>query len=88
VRWKESKDNPNFQAAIRVIGIDTLGLVGEITQLISNDLKVNMRTITFDTRDGRFIGKIGLQIKDTDHLEQLIFRIGKVQGVEKVTRID
>ncbi len=88
VRWKESKDNPNFQAAIRVIGIDTLGLVGEITQLISNDLKVNMRTISFDTRDGRFIGKIGLQIKDTDHLEQLIFRIGKVQGVEKVTRID
>jgi len=88
VKWKESKENPNFQAAIRVIGVDTLGLVGEITKLISNDLKVNMRSIAFDTRDGRFVGKIVLQIKDTDHLEQLIHRIGKVQGVEKVSRLD
>lgn len=88
VKWKESKDNPNFQADIRVVGVDTLGLVGDITKLISNDLKVNMRTVTFDTRDGRFVGKIGLQIKDTDHLEQLIYRIGKVPGVEKVSRVD
>lgn len=88
VKWKDSKDNPNFQAAIRVTGMDTLGLVGEITKLISNDLKVNMRSIAFDTRDGRFLGKIVLQIKDTDHLEQLIHRMGKVQGVEKVSRLD
>lgn len=88
VKWKESKDNPVFQAAIRVAGIDTLGLVGEITKLISNDLKVNMRSIAFDTRDGRFVGKIVLQIKDTDHLDQLMHRIGRVQGVEKVVRLD
>ncbi len=88
VKWRESKDNPVFQAAIRVSGVDTLGLVGEITKLISNDLKVNMRSIAFDTRDGKFVGKIVLQIKDTDHLEQLMHRIGKVQGVEKVVRLD
>jgi guanosine-3',5'-bis(diphosphate) 3'-pyrophosphohydrolase len=88
VKWKESKDNPTFNTAIRVSGKDTLGLVGEITKLISSDLKVNMRSITFDTRDGRFEGKITLQIKDTDHLEQLLHRIGKVQGVERVARID
>ncbi|PKP54197.1 MAG: RelA/SpoT family protein [Bacteroidetes bacterium HGW-Bacteroidetes-1] len=88
VKWKEAKDNPTFQAAIRVVGQDTLGLVGEITKLISNDLKVIMRSISFDSRDGRFNGKILLQIKDTDHLDQLIHRISKVQGVERVTRID
>jgi GTP diphosphokinase / guanosine-3',5'-bis(diphosphate) 3'-diphosphatase len=88
VKWKESKDNPTFNTAIRVSGKDTLGLVGEITKLISSDLKVNMRSITFDTRDGRFEGKITLQIKDTDHLEQLLHRMGKVQGVERVARID
>lgn len=88
VKWKESKDNPTFNTAIRVSGKDTLGLVGEITKLISSDLKVNMRSISFDTRDGRFEGKITLQIKDTEHLDQLLHRIGKVQGVERVARID
>ena len=47
-----------------------------------------MRSISFDTRDGRFYGKIVLQIKDKDHLDQLIHRIGKVNGVERVARID
>ncbi len=75
-------------AAIRVSGQDTLGLVGEITKLISSDLKVSMRSIAFDTKDGRSLGKIVLLIRDTNHLEQLMYRIGKVNGVEKVTRID
>ncbi|MDP3441892.1 MAG: hypothetical protein Q8T08_03445, partial [Ignavibacteria bacterium] len=88
VRWKESKENPTFHSAIRVVGKDTLGLVGDITKLISSDLKVNMRSIAFDTSDGQFIGKIVLQIKDTDHLEQLMYKIGKVIGVERVTRLD
>lgn len=88
VKWKQSIDNPSFNSAIRVSGKDTVGLVGEITKLISSDLKVNMRSISFDTRDGRFDGKIVLQIKDKDHLDQLIHRIGKVNGVERVARID
>ena len=88
VKWKEEIDNPAFLTAIRVGGKDVLGLVGEITKVISNDMKVNMRTITFDTRDGNFDGKIVLQIKDTNHLDQLIYKIGKIQGVERVQRID
>lgn len=88
VKWKESKESPVFVAAIRVSGIDTLGLVGEITKLISSDLKVNMRSISFDTRDGRSMGKIVLLIRDTEHLEQLMHRLSKVNGIEKVTRID
>ncbi|MCK9449092.1 MAG: HD domain-containing protein [Bacteroidales bacterium] len=88
VEWKQSIDHPNFNTGIKVSGKDTLGIVGEITNLISNDLKVIMRSISFDTRDGRFEGKIGLMIKDTTHLEQLMHRIGKLSGVEKVVRFD
>lgn len=88
VRWKDSIDSPGFQTALRIGGKDTLGLVGEITQVISNDMKVNMRSISFDTRDGRFDGRLVLQIKDTDHLEQLIYRLGKISGIEKIQRID
>ncbi|MBU1010200.1 MAG: RelA/SpoT family protein [Bacteroidetes bacterium] len=86
VRWKEAKESPVFQAAIKIAGKDVLGLVGEITKVISSDLKVNMRSLAFDTKDGRFDGKIVLQIKDTEHLEQLIRKIQKVSGVEKVSR--
>ncbi|MBG0781618.1 MAG: bifunctional (p)ppGpp synthetase/guanosine-3',5'-bis(diphosphate) 3'-pyrophosphohydrolase [Bacteroidales bacterium] len=88
VRWKEAIDSPGFQTALRIGGKDTLGLVGEITKVISNDMKVNMRSISFDTRDGRFDGRLVLQIKDTDHLEQLIYRLGKIQGIERVQRVD
>ncbi len=88
VKWKESIDSPSFQTAVRISGNDTLGLVGEITKVVSDDMKVNMRSITFDTRDGRFEGRLVLQIKDTNHLEQLIHKIGKIQGVEKVQRLD
>lgn len=87
VRWKDAKDSPVFQSTIRISGIDIIGLVGEITKVISSDLKVNMRSIAFDTKDGRFDGRISLNIKDTEHLEQLIHKILKVKGVEKVSRL-
>lgn len=88
VRWKQQTENPQFVASIRITGKDTLGLVNEITRLISSDLKVNMRSISFNTKDGAFEGRISLQIKDTDHLEQLLHKLEKVNGVEKVTRTD
>jgi GTP pyrophosphokinase len=88
VKWKESKDATVFQSTIKLSGRDVLGLVGEITKVISGDLKVNMRSISFDSRDGHFDGKIVVQIKDTDHLDQLMHKLSKVQGVEKVNRVD
>jgi GTP pyrophosphokinase len=88
VKWKESKDATVFQSTLKLSGRDVLGLVGEITKVISGDLKVNMRSISFDSRDGHFDGKIVVQIKDTDHLDQLMHKLGKVQGVEKVNRVD
>ncbi len=87
VRWKGDSDSMAFNAAIHINGSDLLGLVGEITKVISSDLKVNMRSISFDTRDGKFDGRIHLQIKDVDHLEQLMHKLLKVNGVEKVSRI-
>ncbi|MFZ4465012.1 MAG: RelA/SpoT family protein [Bacteroidales bacterium] len=88
VKWKESKDSSMFQTAIKLSGRDVMGLVGDITKVISGDLKVNMRSISFDSKDGLFDGKIVLQIKDTEHLDQLISKLGRVPGVEKVNRID
>lgn len=88
VRWRSDEgESPAFNVGIRINGKDLLGLVGEITRVISSDLKVNMRSISFDTGDGKFDGNIHLQIKDTEHLEQLKHKLLKVNGVEKVSRV-
>ncbi len=78
----------SFLAGIKIVGIDKIGLVNKITQIISKELNVNMRYISFDTNDGTFDGTIMVFVHDTAHLTDLIKKIQKVDGVIKVARID
>jgi len=78
----------SFLAGIKVIGIDKIGLVNSITQIISNELNVNMRYISFDTNDGTFEGNLMVFVHDTAHLTALMKKLEKVDGVIKVTRVD
>jgi GTP pyrophosphokinase len=77
-----------FLAGIRIKGTDRVGLVNDLTKIISNSLKVNMRSITLDSQDGVFDGKIMVFVNDTSHLEKLIQRLLKVNGVLLVERFD
>ena len=77
-----------FLAGIRIKGTDRVGLVNDLTKVISNSLKVNMRSITLDSQDGVFDGKIMVFVNDTSHLEKLIQRLLKVKGVLLVERFD
>ncbi len=86
-KWTSQK-KVAFLAGIKIIGTDRLGLINDITSIISNELKVNMRSISIDTEDGIFEGKIMLYVNDTIHLELLINKLRKVNGVVKVTRFD
>jgi GTP pyrophosphokinase len=86
-KWNNQKVL-SFLAGIKVIGIDKLGLVNKITQIISNELNVNMRHISFDTNDGTFDGNIMVFVHDTQHLTNLMKKLEKVDGVIKVSRID
>lgn len=86
-RWK-SQSEVAFLAELRIEGSDRVGLVNEITQIISNELKVNIRKISFDTEDGIFEGNITLFVNDTNHLESLINKLKNIQGVIGVWRID
>jgi GTP pyrophosphokinase len=65
-----------------------VGLVNDVTRIISNELKVNMRSITIDTNDGIFEGNIMLFVHDTTHLETLMRKLYKVDGIVNVTRFD
>jgi GTP pyrophosphokinase len=78
----------SFLAGIRVIGTDSLGLVNNLTKVISSELNVNMRSLSFDTNDGVFEGKIMLFVHDTKHLTELMGKLKKVPGVQGVSRFD
>jgi GTP diphosphokinase / guanosine-3',5'-bis(diphosphate) 3'-diphosphatase len=77
-----------FLAGIRIEGSDRVGLVNDLTKVISNELKVNIRSIIIDSKDGVFEGKLTILVNDTLHLERLIDKLKAVQGVISVSRFD
>lgn len=78
----------SFLAGIKVKGIDEVGIVNNITKIISNELNVNMRSISFDSNDGIFEGTIMVFVQDTNHLTGLMKKLTGVKGVLNVSRID
>jgi len=86
-RWR-SEDLVERIAALRLIGIDDVGIVNKITEVISNEHNVNMKSISFEANDGLFEGKIRLLVYDTEHLEKLMRKFELVEGVKRVERWD
>jgi GTP pyrophosphokinase len=86
-KWN-SQQLISFLAGIKIEGSDELGLVNNITKIISTQYNVNMRSINFDTDDGMFQGTIMVYVHDTNHLTALISKLKKVPGVLSITRID
>jgi len=86
-RWTSQKEIA-FLAGLRIIGTDRVGLVNDVTKVISNELKVNMRSITIDSDAGIFEGTIKLYVNNTEHLEHLISNLNQVEGILKVSRFD
>jgi GTP diphosphokinase / guanosine-3',5'-bis(diphosphate) 3'-diphosphatase len=86
-KWT-SQELISFLAGIRVTGTDRLGLVNNLTKVISDEHNINMRSLSFDTNDGVFEGKIMLFVHDTRHLTELMTKIKKVSGVQGVSRFD
>jgi guanosine-3',5'-bis(diphosphate) 3'-pyrophosphohydrolase len=78
----------SFLAGIKIMGTDEIGLVNNITKIISSQLNINMRSISFDTEDGIFEGTIMVFVHDAKHLSHLIDNLMKVKGVTNVIRID
>ena len=76
-----------FSAEIALNGLDNLGLVSNITKVISNQMNVNMRAINFNTDGGTFSGKIKVVVKNNDTLKKLIENLKHINGIEKVSRL-
>ncbi|MEK6479789.1 bifunctional (p)ppGpp synthetase/guanosine-3',5'-bis(diphosphate) 3'-pyrophosphohydrolase [Catalinimonas sp. 4WD22] len=86
-KWMPRKELA-YLSGLKVIGTDRLGLINDITKVISAELKVNMRSLSIDTEGGIFEGNIMLYVHDKSHLDTLIKKLEKVSGVVKVTRFD
>lgn len=86
-RW-QSQQLVERIAALRISGIDSLGLVNKLTEIISNQHNVNMKSISFETEDGIFEGRIKVLVYDTEHLDQLMRKFESVEGVKRVIRWD
>ncbi|GMN09370.1 RelA/SpoT family protein [Croceitalea sp. MTPC9] len=85
-RWIDSTQE-DFSAEIELTGIDNLGLVNEITNVISDNMHVNMRNLNFSTDGGTFSGKITVVVKNNVILKKLVTNLKQIEGIDKVSRI-
>ena len=86
-KWT-SQHEVAFLTGLKVVGTDRVGLINDVSKIISEELKVNMSSISFRTEHGIFEGEIMLYVNDTRHLDLLISKLEKVEGVVKVARFD
>lgn len=86
-KWT-SQHEVAFLTGLKVVGTDRVGLINDVSKIISEELKVNMSSIAFRTEQGIFEGEIMLYVNDTRHLDLLISKLEKVEGVVKVVRFD
>jgi GTP pyrophosphokinase len=84
-KWIDSSKG-FFSGSIRLSGIDRIGLVSEVTSLISNAHNVDITQIKFDTEKGTFSGELRLHVRHASTLYMLINKLEKVTGIEKVVR--
>jgi len=85
-KWIDSTQQ-EFLVQIRVSGIDHIGLVNDITQEISSNMHVNMKSLSFESDDGLFTGKINVIVKNNTLVKKLIEKLKKINGIDKVNRV-
>ncbi len=86
-RWAKNKEI-SFLAGVRMVGLDDVGVIQKITNVISGDMKMNMRSLSIDSKDGIFEGTIMVYVHDREELNQLCTKLGELDGIQKIERLD
>ncbi len=87
VQWAKNIEN-KFLGAVRVIGEDRVGLINDITDVLSKSLSTNMKSINVSSDEGMFEGIITLYVDGLSHLDRIMKRLGRVEGVKTVMRYE
>ena len=85
-RWS-GKGSSKYSITLRVVGSDDIGIVNNLTSIISREERLTLRSISIDSHDGLFSGNLVVMLDDTSRLEALIKKLKAVKGVMNVTRI-
>jgi GTP pyrophosphokinase len=85
-KWIDSTQQ-GFKIKILITGIDRVGLANEVTRIISGSLQININNLNIAADKGFFQGKVTVEVKNNDQLNELIKQLEKIDGIEKVTRI-
>ncbi|HET9055948.1 MAG TPA: bifunctional (p)ppGpp synthetase/guanosine-3',5'-bis(diphosphate) 3'-pyrophosphohydrolase [Chitinophagaceae bacterium] len=86
-KWVKNKEI-SFLTGIKIVGLDDVGVVSKITNLISGELRININAITIEAKEGLFEGNIKLYVHDKDELDNLVARLKSLPGIESVDRYD
>ncbi len=87
VGWSRYKD-VQFVVALRVMGEDRVGIVSDLTTVISKNLKTNIRSLTINSEEGFFDGTVLLAVADLEHLRRIISRLERIEGISGVYRLE
>lgn len=85
-RWS-GKGQSQYSITLRIVGNDDLGIINNITSIISKEEKIVMKSINIDSHDGLFSGNLNVLIDDTSKLEALLKKLRTVKGVKSITRL-
>jgi len=86
-KWAKNKEI-SFLTGLSIVGMDDVGIVNKITNIISGELKINIAALTIESREGLFEGTIKVYVHDKDELEDLVDKIKALQGIQQVSRFD
>jgi GTP pyrophosphokinase len=86
-KWAKNKEI-SFLSGVRITGLDDVGVIQKITHIISGVLKMNMRSISIDSKDGIFEGNIMVYVHDREELDRLCQELGNLNGINKVERLE
>jgi GTP pyrophosphokinase len=86
-KWAKNKEI-SFLTGLKIVGLDDVGVVNKITNLISGELRINIAAMTIEAKEGVFEGNIKLYVHDKEELDELVSRLLSLPGIEKVDRYD
>jgi GTP pyrophosphokinase len=86
-KWAKNKEI-SFLTGLRIVGIDDVGVINKITNVISGELRINISALTIESGDGLFKGMIKVFVHDKEELEELVDRLKSLEGIQTVDRFD
>lgn len=86
-KWAKNKEI-SFLTGLKIIGLDDVGVIHKITNLISGEMKININAMTIEAKDGLFHGNVRIYVHDKEELDELVSRLKKLPGIETVDRYD